>query len=63
MKNALGRFIVGFLCALIRESEQLASLLDGETLVVYHSAIGFLGRRVLDFFRKPRETVLLWRTM
>ena len=55
VKYALGRFVVGFLCALMRECEQLGSLLDGKTLVVYHSAIGFSGRRVLEVFHKPEK--------
>ena len=56
---ALARFVVIQLCALMRESEQLASLLDGKTLIVYHSAIGKTHRRVLKVFHKPEKRLSL----
>ena len=52
IRYALGRFVAIALCALMRECEQLGSLLDCKTLIVYHSAIGFFRRRILKVIHK-----------
>ena len=46
MKMTLTGFTTPELCALMRESEQLASLLVGKTLILDHYAIGKTDRRV-----------------
>ena len=43
------------LCALMRESEQLASLLDSKTLIVHYFVLGKTHRGVLKVFHELKK--------
>ena len=55
----LTRFVVGILCALMRESQHLGALLAAKTLILYDSPIGKTRRRDLKVFHEPAKELRL----